>query len=892
MTVSTVVDHNDYTGNGVTTSFPYTFRIFKKTDLTVSVIDLSENITVLVLDTDYTVTNAGGYNGGNVVLTAPLATGWQISIARELEPTQETDLRNQGKFFAEVHEDAFDKLTMLIQQAYSVFRLALRKPSSIANWYDALNNYIRNVRDPRDPQDAATKNYVDTVSSSNLSKTLRTPESIPSLPDAAARANKMIAFDSGGIPIVVVPPSGSASDVLIELAKPTGSGLVHHHGENFPDQPLSLYLAWRNGDISAFGGKYDDTAAGALNKAAFAEMESTFGGVRLNLMGKSVYLPDDMNIQVSSVDVWGGGNIHASKGIGFVLKEHGYINCMNFHVEGISTSTSTTPRLFGVSLGSAYKVSDISFNHFTVNGRVVLFSGLGQLSVNPEEVNYGCNSIRVSNFKAENTYDHLIVIVDWPFNSLEVSDFYIHNMAGTFLQASTNNENVFEQQLQKAMVNVSVHDYSIVNDDDFWADGSNTYTSLGVFECWNLNHYNGYQSGIKVKVDGNVLYDIYNGARLVTESDITIVDLFAWNDAILMPHKIKGAYQYTSQNKRWYYRRGYILKIKTLFPTITEANSKGSFFYPETQDWHKSPVGPLEYGNRFIHIDNCDIELINLGAQHGNAVLNNIRLTNNHFSSLSTMATNFVVMVCYPMNIYQQISISNNRFDTPSAIFNPLLTVIPGSTDGGGAFSGIIEISDNTGRFGGLRILSDYSPSASYYSSSMLSIKNNSFVSSSYCEVLYSGILSPKYDFITCTNNYLNGSTSCRIGQLWNCDGKVENSFTLVGGANVAIFEVGIPTSMNVASNTYYLNITGSNGEKVTNKFVISKSATATSINFTDDSGSNVTKTTGVSNGSFLMKSTSTDGFDIGVIVSNTSIVIQAQTNVRSRYQVSGYSLG
>ena len=82
MTVSTVVDHNDYTGNGVTTSFPYTFRIFKKTDLTVSVIDLSENISTLVLDTDYTVTNAGGSNGGNVVLTSPLASGWKISLAR------------------------------------------------------------------------------------------------------------------------------------------------------------------------------------------------------------------------------------------------------------------------------------------------------------------------------------------------------------------------------------------------------------------------------------------------------------------------------------------------------------------------------------------------------------------------------------------------------------------------------------------------------------------------------------------------------------------------------------------------------------------------------------------------------------------------------------------
>lgn len=233
MTVSTVVDHNDYVGNGVTTSFPYTFRIFEKSDLVVTVVDLNENLTVLALDTDYTVTNAGGFNGGNVVLTAALASGWKISIARELEPTQETDLRNQGKFFAEVHEDAFDKLTMLIQQAYSIFRLSLRKPSSIANWYDALNNYIRNVRDPVQPQDAATKKYADSLSAGNtshteylFSKTLRTPEPIQALPPVELRKNKIVGMDNNGNPIMLLPESGSAADVLLELSKPSGASYV------------------------------------------------------------------------------------------------------------------------------------------------------------------------------------------------------------------------------------------------------------------------------------------------------------------------------------------------------------------------------------------------------------------------------------------------------------------------------------------------------------------------------------------------------------------------------------------------------------------------------------------------------------------------------------------
>lgn len=218
MTVSTEVDHNDYIGNGVTTSFPYTFRIFTKSDLVVQVVDLNENITELILDTDYTVTGAGGYTGGNVILSTALANGYQISISRELPVTQETDLRNQGKFFAEVHEDAFDKLTMLIQQAISWLCLSLRKPSFVANYYDALNNYIRNLRDPSRPQDAATKNYVDNLSVTNSNRAIRVPEPfISSLPDIDGRKNKSLSFDNAGEPLLLDPAqSGLWGYVLID----------------------------------------------------------------------------------------------------------------------------------------------------------------------------------------------------------------------------------------------------------------------------------------------------------------------------------------------------------------------------------------------------------------------------------------------------------------------------------------------------------------------------------------------------------------------------------------------------------------------------------------------------------------------------------------------------
>lgn len=225
MTVSTEVSREEYTGNGVTTDFDYRFRVFSADELVVTVADTTENIRTLVLNTDYTVTGAGSRNGGKVKLASALANNWRISIERELPVTQETDVRNQGNFFPEVHEDAWDKLTMLIQQAIGGLGLALRKPNWLAKHYDAKGNRIANMADPVASQDAATKGYVDSVGDGLFKKTLRFPENVEAMPPASSRSHSLQGYTAEGRPVPVFSMTDTA-DLALKLASNSGAGLV------------------------------------------------------------------------------------------------------------------------------------------------------------------------------------------------------------------------------------------------------------------------------------------------------------------------------------------------------------------------------------------------------------------------------------------------------------------------------------------------------------------------------------------------------------------------------------------------------------------------------------------------------------------------------------------
>jgi parallel beta-helix repeat protein len=116
-TVTVETARIQYNCNGVTTAYTYPFEILEDDDLLAIKASSSGVETTLVLNTDYTVAGAGSTTGGTVTLTAAstCASGYTLTLLRNIELTQETDYVDGEAFSAESLENAIDR-TMLIQQ--------------------------------------------------------------------------------------------------------------------------------------------------------------------------------------------------------------------------------------------------------------------------------------------------------------------------------------------------------------------------------------------------------------------------------------------------------------------------------------------------------------------------------------------------------------------------------------------------------------------------------------------------------------------------------------------------------------------------------------------------------------------------------------------------------
>ena len=118
MTISSTTVKNSYSGDGSTTTFNYTFKIFADSDLQVIIRSSTATETVKTITTHYTVTGAGSASGGTVVFTAGNipASGETVVLRRAVPQTQAIDYIANDPFPAESHEEGLDRATMTLQQ--------------------------------------------------------------------------------------------------------------------------------------------------------------------------------------------------------------------------------------------------------------------------------------------------------------------------------------------------------------------------------------------------------------------------------------------------------------------------------------------------------------------------------------------------------------------------------------------------------------------------------------------------------------------------------------------------------------------------------------------------------------------------------------------------------
>lgn len=182
-TVKTIVG-----GNGAQTTWSYSFPIPAGANYELIYTDSSGNETSIALS-NFSVSGIGSETGGTFTYnpgSGPIAAGTTLTFIREVPYQQLTNFTNQAAYNPEVLEAALDWIVMQTQQIEEQISRALIVP------------VVEN--------------------------------SVSPLPNAAARANRLLGFDQNGVPVVVSGASGTppnSQDLYVLLTgTPSGSQLM------------------------------------------------------------------------------------------------------------------------------------------------------------------------------------------------------------------------------------------------------------------------------------------------------------------------------------------------------------------------------------------------------------------------------------------------------------------------------------------------------------------------------------------------------------------------------------------------------------------------------------------------------------------------------------------
>ena len=305
MTISSTVRiAGPFTGNGVTTTFPFTYKVFSTADVQVIRLTISTGIeTTLTIVTDYNITLNGNQNsnpGGSIVLVTPLLALYTLTATSNIANLQPTDLTNQGGFYPEVITDALDRATIQIQQMG--------------------DDVTRSIKAP-------------------LSDDLTTMDM--TLPVVADRINKILAFSATGMPTAVAqsPSSITGNTSIVGTLDVTGATTL--------SSTLGVTGATTLASVGVTGAATVGTTLGVTGATTLASVGVTGAAT----VGTTLGVTGAATIQGLTVGK-GGGSISDNSAFGYAalaLNTTGYYNNAFGYAALALNTTGVDNNAFGVN---------------------------------------------------------------------------------------------------------------------------------------------------------------------------------------------------------------------------------------------------------------------------------------------------------------------------------------------------------------------------------------------------------------------------------------------------------------------------------------------------------------------------------------------------------------